>query len=72
MIAIGVLFGLLGGVVGTLIVVLLRRRNSGTHNADGLRIEQTRRLQARDDRVSFNALTLHGQAPNMTDQYRHH
>lgn len=70
MVAIGVLFGLLTAVVVALIAVLLRRRNGGTRNADGLRIEQDRRLRAHRDRVSFNAITLHGQAPNMTDQYR--
>lgn len=70
MVALGILFGSLVAVVAVLIAVLLRRRNGFTENADGLRIEQARRLQARSDRVSFNAITLHGQAPNMTDEYR--
>ncbi|MFF9095943.1 hypothetical protein ACF1AX_22795 [Streptomyces sp. NPDC014802] len=70
MVEVGVLFGVLFAVVVMLVAVLLRRRNRNTENADGLRIEQARRVQARNDRVSFNAITLHGQAPNMTDQYR--
>lgn len=70
MVALGILFGSLVAVVVVLIAVLLRRRSGFTQNADGLRIEQARRVQARSDRVSFNAITLHGQAPNMTDEYR--
>ncbi|QDN88295.1 MULTISPECIES: hypothetical protein [unclassified Streptomyces] len=55
MIELGVLFGLLVAAVLVLLFVLLRRRNGSTENVDGRLIEQARRLQAYNDRVSYNA-----------------
>ncbi|SFE97377.1 hypothetical protein SAMN02787118_103140 [Streptomyces mirabilis] len=53
-----------------LVFVLLRRRNGNTENVDGRLIEQARRLQAHNDRVSYNAAAVHSSAPTMTDHYR--
>ncbi|MFE5791868.1 hypothetical protein ACFQ8C_04735 [Streptomyces sp. NPDC056503] len=64
------LFGVLGSVVVLLIVVLLRRGRSGTENAEGLRIEEQARLQASQDRVSYNAFAVHNAPPNQSDAYR--
>ncbi|MEV8319369.1 hypothetical protein AB0Q95_34945 [Streptomyces sp. NPDC059900] len=49
-------FGLLGAIALLLIVTLLRRSNSPTQHVEGLRIEQSRREQARSDRASYSAL----------------
>ncbi|MFF1467877.1 hypothetical protein [Streptomyces mirabilis] len=70
MIELGVLFGLLVAAVLVLLFVLLRRRNGGTENVDGRLIEQARRLQAYNDRVSYNAAAVHSSSPTMTDHYR--
>jgi hypothetical protein len=69
-IELGVLFGLLVAAVLVLLFVLLRRRNGNTENVDGRLIEQARRLQAHNDRVSYNAASVHGSSPTMTDYYR--
>ncbi|WP_344051210.1 hypothetical protein [Streptomyces thermoalcalitolerans] len=50
-----------------LIVVIPRRGNRATENADGLLIEQARRLQAHQDRVSFDASTVLSAGPVMSD-----
>ncbi|MFF1742025.1 hypothetical protein [Streptomyces mirabilis] len=50
--------------------MLLRRRNGSTENVDGRLIEQARRLQAYNDRVSYNAASVHSSSPTMTDHYR--
>src|SRR5690606_42083216 len=42
MVELGILFGLLGVAALGLVVVLLRRQNGRTENADGLRIERAR------------------------------
>ncbi|MGH4028692.1 hypothetical protein ACQB60_07120 [Actinomycetota bacterium Odt1-20B] len=55
MFALLTLFGLLAAVATLLIVVLLRRGNRRTENADGLLIEQRRRAQARADRTTYGA-----------------
>ncbi|NEC26795.1 hypothetical protein G3I20_09540 [Streptomyces sp. SID8111] len=51
MVELGILFGLLGVAALGLVVVLLRRQNGRTENADGLRIERARLVQAQNDRV---------------------
>ncbi|MGW1254711.1 hypothetical protein ACWD5Q_05865 [Streptomyces sp. NPDC002513] len=68
MIEIGVLLGLMLTLAIALIVKLVRR--STTENVEGLLIEQARRVQAHNDRVSYNAYTMHGSAPTMSDHYR--
>ncbi|WP_329366927.1 hypothetical protein [Streptomyces sp. NBC_01483] len=70
MIELGVLFGLLVAAVLVLLFVLLRRRNGNTENVDGRLIEQARRLQAYNDRVSYNAASVDSSSPTMTDHYR--
>ncbi|MCX4454747.1 hypothetical protein OG585_18990 [Streptomyces sp. NBC_01340] len=67
---LGVLFGLLAAAVLALIFVLLRRGNGSTENADGLLVEQARRLQAHNDRVSYNAASVRSSSPTTTDHYR--
>ncbi|MFJ5711346.1 hypothetical protein [Streptomyces sp. NPDC093105] len=68
--AMGILFGVLGGLVVVLVVVLTRRGRSTTEHAEGLRIEERARLQASQDRVSYNAWAVHNAPPNQTDAYR--
>lgn len=72
MVTVGVLFGLLGAAVLLLVLVLLRRRSSGTENADGLLVEQDRRIQAQQDRNSYSSVAVHNTAPTLRDQYRGH
>ncbi|QDO01124.1 hypothetical protein FNV65_37205 [Streptomyces sp. S1A1-8] len=69
MIELGVLFGLLVAVVLVLLFVLLRRRNGSTENVDGCLIEQARQFQAYNDRVSYNAASVHSPSPTTTDHY---
>ncbi|MEU3607786.1 hypothetical protein AB0E83_20410 [Streptomyces sp. NPDC035033] len=68
--AVWVLFGVLGGAVALLVTVLLRRGGSRTEDAEGLRIEERARLQASQDRVSYNAFAVHNAPPNQSDAYR--
>ncbi|MEU5088792.1 hypothetical protein [Streptomyces sp. NPDC021356] len=70
MVSLAVMFGLFGAVAAWLIVVLLRRRNGATQNAEGLLIEQAGRIRAQRDRSSYNALSMHNTTPTMSDQYR--
>ncbi|MET8787562.1 MULTISPECIES: hypothetical protein [unclassified Streptomyces] len=70
MVELGVLLGLMVALAVTLIVKLTRRGSGTTRNAEGLLIEQTRRVQAYNDRVSYNANTMHGSSPTMSDNYR--
>lgn len=70
MATIGVMFGVLAALALLLIAVLLRRGNSVTENADGLRIEQARRVQAQQDRVSYSATTVHSSSPVVSDVHR--
>ncbi|MFB6830324.1 hypothetical protein [Streptomyces hydrogenans] len=65
-----VFFGVLGGLVVLLTVVLLRRGGSRTDNAEGLRIEEQARIQAAHDRVSYNARSVHNGPPNQSDSYQ--
>ncbi|GAA1006596.1 hypothetical protein STXM2123_801 [Streptomyces sp. F-3] len=67
MVTIGLMFGAFAMPALLLIVVILRRGNSATENADGLLIEQARRLQAHQDRVSFDASTALSASPIMSD-----
>ncbi|MGP9022956.1 hypothetical protein ACT1U9_31700 [Streptomyces sp. BR1] len=67
-----VFFGLLLALVVFLSVVVVRRgRRSRTENADGLLIEQQRRIYAKSARTSFNSLAVHNSPPTMSDQYEH-
>ncbi|MFD8009369.1 hypothetical protein [Streptomyces sp. NPDC058955] len=68
--AMWMLFGGLGGLIVVLLVVLLRRGRSGTENAEGLRIEEQARIQASQDRVSYNSWAMHNAPPNQSDAYR--
>lgn len=65
-----VFFGLLVGVVLTLVWKLVRRGSRPTENADGLRIEEARRRAAALDRKSFNSFAQHNGMPTMGDSYR--
>ncbi|MFI8287756.1 hypothetical protein ACIGBL_01300 [Streptomyces sp. NPDC085614] len=65
-----VLFGVLGSVGVLLAFTLLRRGNRATENADGLQIEQARRVQAHNDRTSFSSISAHNTPPTMGDSYR--
>ncbi|MEU8529800.1 MULTISPECIES: hypothetical protein [Streptomyces] len=71
MTAVLVLFGVLGAFAALLIVTLLRRGSGRTENADGLLIEQDRRLQAHSDRTSYNAFAAHNSVPTMSDSQRY-
>ncbi|MER8005371.1 hypothetical protein [Streptomyces sp. NPDC094149] len=70
MIELGVLFGLLVAGAAALIFVLLRRGNSGTQNVEGLLIEQARREQAHNDRVTYNAGAVDRTVPTLRDHDR--
>ncbi|MGC0210906.1 hypothetical protein [Streptomyces levis] len=70
MIELGMLFGLFLVTVLALVFVLVRRRNGRTENADGLRIEQARRLQAQSDRVTYGIGAANGHLPVVHDPYR--
>lgn len=67
MIELGIMFGLMVAIAVVLIVKLLRR--SSTENVDGLLIEQARRVQAYNDRVSYNANAVHNSPPTMSDLF---
>ncbi|MGW3248501.1 hypothetical protein [Streptomyces sp. NPDC001070] len=67
MIELGIMFGLMVAIAVVLIVKLMRRR--GTENVDGLLIEQARRAQAYNDRVSYNSYAVHNSPPTMSDLY---
>ncbi|MFG3343767.1 hypothetical protein ACGF1Z_01750 [Streptomyces sp. NPDC048018] len=64
-----VLFAVLAVLVAVLVVVLLRRGNGGTENADGLVMEQARRERAHLDRSNFSSTAVHSSLPTMTDQH---
>ncbi|PNG23392.1 hypothetical protein [Streptomyces cahuitamycinicus] len=70
MIELGILFGLFLLTALALICVLLRRQNSRTENADGLLIEQTRRIQAQNDRVTYGRGMGNDYLPTTRDPYR--
>ncbi|WP_234426239.1 hypothetical protein [Streptomyces kebangsaanensis] len=69
-VTIGVMFGAFAALALLLILVILRRGNRATENADGLLIEEARRVQAHQDRVSYNAMTVHSTSPTMSDLHR--
>ncbi|MFJ6865646.1 hypothetical protein ACIQRS_15870 [Streptomyces termitum] len=64
------LFGILGAIILLLIVVLLRRGGNRTENADGLLIEQEARVQAAQDRVSYNSFAVHNSPLTQSDSYQ--
>lgn len=66
-VTIGVMFGAFAALALLLVVVLLRRGNRATENADGLLIEQARRIQAQQERVSFDASAVYSSSPVMSD-----
>ncbi|WP_340379213.1 hypothetical protein U5640_29745 [Streptomyces sp. SS7] len=70
MVELGVMFGVMIALAVFLIVKLLRRGNRATENADGLLIEQDRRLRAHHDRASYNAMSMDGTSPTQSDGYR--
>ncbi|MGX5209925.1 hypothetical protein ACWKT3_14670 [Streptomyces violaceus] len=70
MIELGILFGLFLVTALALIFVLLRRQSGKTQNADGLLIEQARRLQAQNDRVTYGTGAVNGHLPTVHDPYR--
>ncbi|MFH9012721.1 hypothetical protein ACH4C6_15190 [Streptomyces sp. NPDC017943] len=70
MLEIGMLFGGLAGIVVVLVVVLLRRGNSATENADGLLIEQARRIDVQEQRAKITGYAVNGFLPWDTDRPR--
>ncbi|MFE7549650.1 hypothetical protein [Streptomyces gardneri] len=69
MIAVLILFGVLGGVGALLTVTLLRRGSSRTETAEGILQEQEALRQAHHDRVSFGAGAVHNSVPTASDTY---
>ncbi|WMX44531.1 hypothetical protein [Streptomyces roseicoloratus] len=63
-------FGVLGGACLLLIVTLMRRNGRRTETAEGLRIEEQARIQAHEDRVSYNSLSVHSSMPTAGDAYQ--
>ncbi|AWL42527.1 MULTISPECIES: hypothetical protein [Streptomyces] len=70
MVALLVLFSLLGVVAVLLIVVIGRRNHAPTETAEGLLIEQEARVRAHESRGSFNSRTAHNSLPTMGDSHR--
>ncbi|MFI8770269.1 hypothetical protein ACIGN6_35900 [Streptomyces sp. NPDC053792] len=68
MIALLVLFGVLGGIGVLLTVTLLRRGGGRADTVDGIRQEQEALRQAKTDRVSFG-LGAHNSPPTASDNY---
>ncbi|MFE2557078.1 hypothetical protein ACFXGT_13820 [Streptomyces sp. NPDC059352] len=69
MVALLILFGVLGGVGALLTVTLMRRGGSRTDTAEGLLQEQEALRQAHHDRVSFGAAAVHNSVPTASDTY---
>ncbi|WP_338492608.1 hypothetical protein [Streptomyces sp. SJL17-4] len=69
-----VLFGVLWGLVGLLVLVHARRsrRYSRTEGAEGLLIEQRAREQAAEDRVTYHPLAVHDAPINYKDIHNRH
>lgn len=65
-----VLFGVMGGLVLLLIVTLLRRNGKQTETAEGLRIEEQARMQAGQDRASFNTVAMQIAPPTASDAHQ--
>ncbi|MBM7089932.1 hypothetical protein ABZ606_26560 [Streptomyces sp. NPDC012461] len=65
MVELGILFGLLGVAALGLVVVLLRRQNGRTENADGLRIERARLVRARNGRVIHGSGAVRPRSPRV-------
>ncbi|MFD3531222.1 hypothetical protein [Streptomyces sp. NPDC058664] len=69
MVALLVLFGVLGGAGALMAVTLVRRGRSRTDTAEGLLLEQQALLQARNDRVSFSTIAVHNNPLTASDAY---
>ncbi|WP_405859753.1 hypothetical protein OG361_34145 [Streptomyces sp. NBC_00090] len=69
MVALLILFGVLGGVGALLTVTLMRRGGSRTETAEGLLQEREALSRARHDRVSFGAAAVHNSVPTASDTY---
>ncbi|MFB7591663.1 hypothetical protein [Streptomyces sp. NPDC056169] len=69
MVAVIILFGVLGGIGALLTVTLIRRGSSRTETAEGLLQEQLALRQAQHDRVSFGAAAVHNSVPTASDTY---
>ncbi|WP_432055559.1 hypothetical protein [Streptomyces sp. bgisy022] len=67
---LGILFGLLGVALLGLVGVLLRRPNGRTENADGLRIERARLVQAQNDRVIYGSGAVRDRAHHTSGPHR--
>ncbi|WP_406064561.1 hypothetical protein OG462_36675 [Streptomyces sp. NBC_01077] len=70
MIAVMILFGILGGAGALMVVTLVRRgRGRRTDTVEGLLLEQEALRQARHDRVSYGAAAVHNSVPTASDTY---
>ncbi|MFF1459396.1 hypothetical protein [Streptomyces sp. NPDC058330] len=69
MIALLVLFGVLGAAAVSLIVVLARRTYAPTETGEGLLIEQEARQRAHYSRSTFNSQVVHNSTPTMRDSH---
>ncbi|MFF4173262.1 hypothetical protein [Streptomyces sp. NPDC001744] len=69
MAALLALFGAVFGLGALSFVVVLRRDRRGTETAEGLLQEQQARLQAQQDRTSYNAWAVHNHLPTASDSY---
>ncbi|WP_282695674.1 hypothetical protein [Streptomyces sp. CC208A] len=67
---LALLFGVLGGLIALVTVVLMRRGSSRTEGAEGLRIKDQARRQAAHHRVSYNARAMHNAMPTQIDVYQ--
>ncbi|GGR47467.1 hypothetical protein GCM10010497_58530 [Streptomyces cinereoruber] len=69
MTALLTLFGVIFGIGALSYVVVRRRGRSRTETAEGLLQEQQARLQAHQDRVSYNSWAVHNYLPTASDSY---
>ncbi|WP_330301345.1 hypothetical protein [Streptomyces sp. NBC_00503] len=63
MIEIGVLLGVMVLAAAWMVKVVLRRGKRRTENVEGLLIESAHTAQAREDRSTYNAASMHGSTP---------
>ncbi|MFD9302948.1 hypothetical protein ACFWCB_09725 [Streptomyces sp. NPDC060048] len=59
MVELGVFFGVMALAAVWMVWTLLRRGNRRTETAEGLLIEQARRVQAASDRSSYSSNAMH-------------
>ncbi|WP_017240771.1 hypothetical protein [Streptomyces sp. SS] len=69
MVALLILFGVLGGAGALMTVTLMRRGTRRTETAEGLLVEQEALRRAAHDRVSFGAAAVHNSVPTASDTY---